>query len=121
MIIVITFSFKVIQYFLQLFEELSSQLSFGFEKSIEIRITSIKHSIIHTIQRIKDIVENIVPAFWNVDFISSLYLQNLIIITKIRQIKLNNNINRKIIKLEIDIFFQTIIMKQHSTKIRAIA
>ena len=43
------------------------------------------------------------------------------IIAKIRQIKFNNNINRKIIKLEIDIFFQIIIKKQHSTKTIAIA
>jgi len=73
----------------------------------------------HIIERVKDIVENIMPAFLYVVFIKSFALQNLMIITRIKQIKLHNNINIKIIKLESDIFFQTIIIKQHSIRARA--
>ena len=123
----INLSFKVIEFFwhssllllLLLIEEIFWQISIGSEKSIEIKIISIILRIKHVIERIKDEDENIEPAFLYVDFIKFFALQILMIITKIKQIKLNNNINIKIIKLAIDIFFQTIIIKQHSTKTMA--
>ena len=60
----------------------------------------------HIVERIKDIVENIVPTILCVVFIKFSALQSLMFITNIKQIKLNNNINRKIIKFKVHIDFQ---------------